>query len=108
MDIRNNADQMVYQMEKALEELGDKMDSNDKSEIQTKLDALKEALKGTNLEEIKSKQDDLQKKFYEVSAKVYQQQAPSGAPQQDGGAASGNDGADYVDADFKEVDDDNK
>ena len=108
VDIRNNADQMVYQMEKALEELGDKMDSNDKSEIQTKLDALKEALKGTNLEEIKSKQDDLQKKFYEVSAKVYQQQAPSGAPQQDGGAASGNDGADYVDADFKEVDDDNK
>ncbi len=108
VDTRNNADQMVYQIEKALEELGGKMDPSDKSEIETKLSALKEALKGTNLEEIKAKQDDLQKKFYDVSAKVYQQ-APSGSAGQDTGSASGNNGgADYVDADFKEVDDDKK
>ena len=87
VDTRNGADQAVYQCEQALSELGDKIDANDKSRIQSGIDALKEALKGDNLDDIKAKQEELMKVFYEVSAKVYQ----ANAPQQDGaqGAAPG-------------------
>ncbi|MGI6265053.1 MAG: Hsp70 family protein, partial [Acutalibacteraceae bacterium] len=77
VDVRNGADQAVYQCEKALEELGDKLDEADKTSIREKTDALKEALKGEDLEAIKAKQDELMKAFYEVSAKVYQQNAPA-------------------------------
>lgn len=114
VEIRNGADQMVFQTEKSMNDLGDKIDSADRSELDTKLAALKEALKGSDLEDIKTKQEDLKNKFYEVSAKVYQNvnpQAGTEAPGPDMGAgagpdagASGNDGNDgYVDADFKEV-----
>ena len=110
IDVRNNADQMVYQTEKTLGELGDKVDANDKSDLTSKLDALKEALKGSDLDAIKAKQDELQKAFYAVSAKVYQQANGQGAAD---GAAAGADasaaGADYVDADYSEVkDEENK
>lgn len=114
VEIRNGADQMVFQTEKSMNDLGDKIDSADRSELDTKLAALKEALKGSDLEDIKTKQEDLKNKFYEVSAKVYQNvnpQAGTEAPGPDMGTgagpdagASGNDGNDgYVDADFKEV-----
>ena len=111
IDLRNNADQMVYQCEKTLADLGDKVPADEKARIQAKVDALKEAAKGSDLEAIKTKQDELQKDLYDLSAKMYQQnpQAGQGAP--DGGAsaggqqASGNNGDGYVDADFKEVDD---
>ena len=105
VDTRNGADQMVYQCEKTIEDLGDKIDAADKSDIQSKIDALKEALKGTDIEAIKSKQDELQKKFFEVSEKVYKQ----AAPQQDG--AAGNEPPkddNVVDADYREVNDDDK
>ena len=87
VDTRNGADQAVYQCEQALSELGDKIDAGDKSRIQSGIDTLKEALKGDNLDDIKAKQEELMKVFYEVSAKVYQ----ANAPQQDGaqGAAPG-------------------
>ena len=75
VDARNNADQMVFQTEKALGELGDKVSPSEKSECEAKLNALKEALKGTDIEAIKAKQDDLQKAFYAISEKVYQQAA---------------------------------
>ena len=103
VDTRNAADQMVFQSEKAIADLGDKLDAADKGELENKISALKEALKGDNLDDIKAKQEDLQKKFYEVSSKVYQQ----AAPQQDPNAAqqNPNGGADYVDADFTEVND---
>ncbi len=107
LDIRNGADQMVYQSEKTITDLGDKLEAADKSELETKIAALKEALKGDNLDDIKAKQEDLQKKFYEVSSKVYQQAAPQdGAP----GAAPGPDpaganGDPVVDAEYREVDD---
>ena len=111
VDARNNADQMVFQTEKALSELGDKVSPSEKSECEAKLNALKEALKGTDIEAIKAKQDDLQKAFYAISEKVYQQAAQQqgqqpGADAQQGptgnaGSAPKDDGA--VDADFHEV-----
>ena len=111
VDTRNNADQMVFQTEKALSELGDKVSPSEKSECEAKLNALKEALKGTDIEAIKAKQDDLQKAFYAISEKVYQQAAQQqgqqpGADAQQGptgnaGSAPKDDGA--VDADFHEV-----
>ena len=111
IDVRNNADQMVYQSEKTITDLGDKLDATDKGELENKINALKEALKGSNVEDIKAKQEDLQKKCYEVSSKVYNaagaQGAPQGEPQP--GAQSGPAGDDgYVDADYKEVDDSQK
>ncbi len=97
VDTRNNADQMVYQCEKTIEELGDKIDAADKSDLQAKIDAVKEALKGEDIEAIKAKQEELTKAFYAVSEKVYQANAPQGDPTQagpapDGGATPDSDG----------------
>ena len=114
IDARNAADQMVYQSEKTITDLGDKLSADDKSSLQSKIDALKEALKGSSVDEITAKQKDLEQKFYEVSAKVYQQAAPQGeAGAQPGcegncdncGNSSANNGDGYVDADYREVND---
>ncbi|MGN0526828.1 MAG: molecular chaperone DnaK [Acutalibacteraceae bacterium] len=72
VDLRNGADQMVFQTEKLLSENGDKFDEADKADINAKIDDLKEALKGTDIEAIKTKQEALQTKFYEISEKLYQ------------------------------------
>ena len=109
VDLRNNADQMVYQTEKLLSENGDKFSDDDKSALNTKLDALKEALKGDNTDAIKSAEEDLTNKFYEVSQKIYeatqgaQGPQPGAAPGAD--AAQGSNDAGYTDADYTEVDD---
>ena len=112
IDIRNNADQMVYQSEKTITDLGDKLDAADKGELENKINALKEALKGSNVDDIKAKQEDLQKKFYEVSSKVYGAAGAQGAAQgetQQGPQNNGTAGDDgYVDADYKDVDDTQK
>lgn len=112
IDTRNNADQMVYQSEKTIADMGDKIDANDKNELQQKIDALKEALKGSDIEAIKAKQEELQKKFYEVSAKVYQAAQAAGQAQGDAQGAAQNESQpkddNVVDADYKEVDDDKK
>ncbi len=95
VDTRNNADQMVYQCEKTMEEMGDKLDAADKSDLQAKVDALKEALKGEDIEAIKAKQEELTKAFYAVSEKLYQQAAPQGGqggPAPEGGAAPDSEG----------------
>ena len=113
VDLRNNADQMVYQTEKLISEDGDKFSADDKLALQTKVDALKEALKGDNEDAIKSAQEDLQNKFYEVSQKLYEaaQQAQGGAqagPQgagYDPNAQAQGGGQEYTDADYTEVDD---
>ncbi|MBR2042399.1 MAG: molecular chaperone DnaK [Oscillospiraceae bacterium] len=113
IDARNAADQMVYQSEKAIKDLGDKLSADDKSGLEAKINDLKEALKGENIEDIKAKQKALEEKFYEVSAKVYQQANPNGDPNMgaqpgcdgncgDCGNHGGNDDG-YVDADYKEV-----
>ena len=85
VDTRNNADQMVYQSEKTIEEMGDKIDEADKNDLQAKIDALKEALKGEDIEAIKAKQEELTKAFYAVSEKLYQ--AAAAQAQAEGGAA---------------------
>jgi molecular chaperone DnaK len=106
IEIRNNADSMVYQSEKALNDLGDKVGDSDKSEIQAEIEKVKEALKGTDSEAIKNATEALSKKFYSVSEKLYQQAAPQGNPNAAG--ANTNGGDDVVDADYTVVDDDNK
>ena len=110
VDIRNGADQMVFECEKLLADNGDKFDEADKTEINSKVDALKEALKGTDIEAIKAKQEDLQKKFYEISEKLYK--AAGGAQGFDPNAAAGFDanaagagaGDGYTEAPFTDVD----
>ncbi|MBO5333813.1 MAG: molecular chaperone DnaK [Clostridia bacterium] len=108
VDTRNAADQMVYQVEKILADEGDKIPENDKADIQTKLDALKEALKGEDTELIKSKQEELTQAFYKISEELYKQaQAAQGGANPgagydpNAGAAPNSDG--YYDADFKDV-----
>ena len=119
VDTRNQGDQMVYQTEKTLNEMGDKLDPADKSEVEGKLNALKSALTGTDTAAIKAATEELTQAFYKISEKLYQQAGgPQGAgfdPSQaggfNGGAQSGQNpqgGQNYYDADYTVVDDDNK
>ena len=109
IDVRNGADQMAYQTEKAMNEMGDKLDENEKKDITDAIAALKEALKGDNLDEIKKKQDDLQKKFYAVSEKIYKAAAEAEAAKKSGeDTASKENGDNVYDADFKDVSEDDK
>ncbi len=105
IESRNSADQLVYQCEKSIADFGDKVSEEDKENINKKIEEVKEALKGTDNEEIKNKKDSLQKDFYEITTKMYQQAAPP----QDGEAAPegttpDGENPDVVDADFKDVD----
>ena len=108
VEIRNNAEQMVFQCENTLTELGDKIDAADKAAIETEINKVKEALKGTDTDMIKAAADGLTAKFGEVSQKLYAQAAPQGDPNAAGGAQGGaNAGGDqFYDADFKDVSDD--
>ena len=108
VDVRNGADQMVFQTEKTLAELGDKVDASKKAEVEAKLNELKEALKGTDIEAIKAKQEEVQKAFYAISEELYknaQGSGAAGAPGADAGNAgnAGKPDDGVVDADFKEV-----
>ncbi len=109
IDTRNNADQIVYQTEKTVKDLGDKISAEDKATIEKKTEAVKEALKGTDDEMIKAATDDLAKVSMEIFGKVYQSNAgAAGAAGPDMGGAAGagaapDDGV--VDADYREVDD---
>ena len=107
VDIRNGADQMVYQCEKLVSEDGDKFSEDDKKDINDKVDALKEALKGEDINLIKSRQEELTAKFYEISEKVYKAAAEQAQAQQGAdGAQSGND-AGYTEANYTDVPEDN-
>ncbi len=107
VDTRNAADQMVFQCEKLLADNGDKFDEADKTEINAKIDDLKEALKGENIDAIKDKQEALTKKFYEISEKLYQAAGgaqgfdPSAAGFDPNAAAGAQDG--YTEAPFTDV-----
>ena len=105
VDTRNAADQMVYQCEKLVSEEGDKFSEEEKSELNTKIDALKEALKGEDINLIKSRQEELTAKFYEVSEKIYKA-AQEAAQAQQGGAAPGGEG--YTEANYTDADDNNQ
>ena len=105
VDLRNGADQMVYQCEKMLSEEGDKFSDDEKNELNQRIDALKEALKGEDINLIKSKQDELQAKFYEISERLYKEaQAAQGAQDPNMGGAQGNPGDNFQEADFTDVD----
>ena len=107
VEVRNQADQMVYQSEKTLAEMGDKIPADDKAKVQGGIDKLKEALKGTDSAAIKAATEELTQSFYAVSEKLYQQANPQGAQgAQPGPDAQG--GQQYYDADYKVVDDDDK
>ncbi|MGN0661298.1 MAG: molecular chaperone DnaK, partial [Oscillospiraceae bacterium] len=108
IDARNEADQLVYSCEKALGEFGDKVSEDEKSKITAKVDELKEALKGEDMDAINAKKEELQKEFYEVAGKVYQAEAAQAQAAQaaegeasDAGNASNDDNV--VDADFTDV-----
>ena len=110
VDVRNNADQMVYQTEKLLSEDADKFSAEDKSALETKVATLKEALQGENIDAIKTAQEDLTNKFYEVSQKLYEAAQAAGAGPEAAGfdpnAAAGPNGDNgYSDAEYTEVDD---
>ncbi len=105
IEIRNSADQMVYQTEKTITDLGDKLSEGDKSELNDKKAALKTALEGEDLDAIKAKQEELQKLLYEISSKIYQQSGGADAQAaEDMNAAEKAGEEDVIDADFTEVD----
>ena len=108
VDIRNNGDQLVYQTEKTMKDLGDKLTEEDKSAINPLLENLKSALKGTDTDAIKAASEALSQKFYDISAKLYQNANPGaqGADGTQGGAQQNPDGT--YNADYNVVDDDNK
>lgn len=106
VEIRNNAEQLVFQSEKALTDLGDKLSADEKSAVQAEIEKVKEALKGTDNEMIKMASDGLSTKFGELAGKIYQQQAPQGDPNMGGQNPGAGAQGDFVDADFTEVKDD--
>ena len=112
VEVRNQGDQMVYQTEKTVEELGDKLGADEKAEVESKLAALKQALTGTDSAAIKAATEELTQVFYKISEKLYQQAGgPQGAgfdPSQAAGGPQGTapNGQDYYDADYTVVDDD--
>ncbi|HEY5585539.1 MAG TPA: molecular chaperone DnaK [Ruminiclostridium sp.] len=116
IDARNSADSLVYQSEKSLKDLGDKVSADDKTKIEADVNKVKDALKGTDIEAIKKATEELQQAFYDVSSKIYQQAAPGaegtdpnaagfGGQQGEPGNGTGTDD-NVVDADYKVVDDD--
>lgn len=111
VDVRNQADQMVYQCDQTVAELGDKISADEKGQIETAKTKLQDALKGTDTDAIKAATEELTKVFYDISSKLYQQTGAQGAPTGDptgaAGAAGNNAGTqDYYDADYEVVDDD--
>ncbi|MBD5162545.1 MAG: molecular chaperone DnaK [Oscillibacter sp.] len=108
VETRNAADQMVYQAEKTLGEMGDKLPEGDRTSVQTAIDKLKETLKGEDAAAIKADTEALQQAFFAVSEKLYQQ---AGGPQAGGPDMGGQPGGEaggqqYYDADYKVVDED--
>ena len=101
VDTHNNAEHMIYQTEKTLNELGDKIEPAEKASIQAEVDNLKELNKGTDVAAIKAAIEKVQQAFYKVSEKLYQQANPQGGAQ-GGYQQPGNDGV--VDADYETVD----
>ncbi|MCI7232796.1 MAG: molecular chaperone DnaK [Oscillospiraceae bacterium] len=110
VDVKNQAESLVFQSEKALTDFGDKVSESDKAPIQAKIDELKKAIEGGNTADIKAKTDELQKAVYDLSSKVYQAagaagqaaqgEAPQGGASDNGGNGGNDDG--FVDAEFTE------
>jgi molecular chaperone DnaK len=116
-EVRNQADSMVYQTEKTLKDLGDKISAEDRSKIEREMNNVREALKGSETERIEKATESLQKAFYDISQKIYQQNPNMGQEQGPGGfdGQAGGGGPQYepnqdnvYDADYKVVDDDDE
>ena len=114
VDVRNSADSLVYQAEKAIKDLGDNADKALVEKVQTGIDKVKEALKNGDIEAIKKATEEVQQPLYELSAAAYQQaQAAAGAAggdevEADNSAGAASNDENVVDAEFTEVKDDNK
>lgn len=112
IDVKNTAESLIYQSEKALDELGDKVTEDEKSEVRAAIDKLRETLKNGSSDDIKADTEALQKSFYKISEKLYAQQGGAQQGAQDGGAQSGgnggSDGNTYYNADFEDKTDENK
>ncbi len=106
VEVRNNADNAVYQAEKTLKDVGDKLDSNDKAKVQAEIDHVKEALKGNDTEKIKNAADKLQQVFYDLSSKIYQQNPNMGQNEQ--GHQEQPEQDNVYDADYEVVDDEDE
>lgn len=107
IDTKNTAENMIYQSEKTLDEIGDKVSEDEKSEVRSAIDKLKETVKNGSTEDIKADTDALQKAFYKISEKLYAQQGQAGADGAQGfsgaqGSDSGSDGNTYYNADFED------
>lgn len=110
VDIKNEAENLCYAVEKLLKDSEDKVEAADKDNLNGKVTSLREKIKSGSLDDIKKEKEELQKAMYEVSTKIYQKAAPQGAPQGAEGAQGGNaQGAENVyNADYKDVDSENK
>ena len=108
VEIRNNAETLVYQSEKTLGEIGDKIDASEIDTVKAEIEKVKEALKGEDTDAIKAASEALSQKFYALSEKLYSQANPQNAganPDPSAGAAPGGDNV--YEADYREVDDNN-
>lgn len=90
IETRNNADSIVYQTEKTMKDLGDKVSADEKKQIEEKINKVKEALKGTDNAAIKAASDDLTQSFYKISSRIYQQAQANNASNAQGGAGQNN------------------
>ena len=109
VEVRNTADQAIYQSEKTLAEMADKISADDKNKIETALNKLKETVKGDDIAAIKADTEALQQAFYAVSEQMYKNVNPDGAEQAGAGAAgegAAQNGGQYYDADYRVVDED--
>ena len=106
IEIRNNAESLVYQTEKSLTDLGDKVTEEEKAPVNEQLETLKEALKGDNIDNIKNASEELTKRFYTIAEKLYKDAAPQGEAPQGDPAQGFNNGETVYDADYKVVDED--
>ncbi len=106
VEIKNRAESLVFQSEKALGEIGDKISAEEKATVQTEIDKVKDALKTEDTDKIKSATDELEKKFGEIATKMYQQAQPEGTPDMGAGAQQGPSDDNTVDAEYT-VDDNN-
>src|SRR5699024_3550051 len=106
-DLRNEADQLIFYADKAIEDLGDKVEESEKESINNAKDDLKTALEGSDLDAIKEKKEALEQEVQGITTKLYEQMAQEQAANAEGSEdASSSDDDDVIDAEYKEVDDD--
>ena len=106
IDIRNNAENLVYSTEKSLKDLGDKVTEEEKKPIEEQVEKVKEALKGESVETIKQETEELTKRFYSIAEKLYKDAAPQEGQQAGAQSDANNADGNVYDADYKVVDED--